>query len=120
LDSTAEHGQPELTVPYLNQAIQHGNPFEAFYELAKVHAHKAALEGASAAKSSGTCGASVSFFKVAAERGCWQYDVVGEGDRAWQAGDRTNALLKWWMAAEMGYEVALNDVAFVLDKGERR
>ncbi len=119
LSTNTGRNEVELGVAYLNQAIQQGNSFEAFYELAKIHAYNARSEGSTATKNSGNCAVAVSFFKVAAERGNWQYNSIGEGDQAWQAGDRMNALSKWWIAAEMGYEVALNDVAFVLDRGER-
>ncbi len=118
-----ELGEFEPAVVYLNQAIQHGNPFEAFYYLAKIHAARAVAEDHAAhhgsSGSSGTCGVAVSFFKVVAERGNWQHDVIGDGDRSWRNGEQANALLQWWMAAEMGYETALNNVAFTLDNGER-
>ena len=38
-------------------------------------------------------------------------------DRAWARGEQDKALLGWWLAAEMGVEMAQNNVAFVLERG---
>ncbi len=63
------------------------------------------------------CGVSVAWYKLVAERGCWEDDFIGEAHRAWARGEEDNAVLGWWVAGEMGYEAAQNNVAFLLDKG---
>ena len=37
---------------------------------------------------------------------------------AYKAGDLETALLKYYLLAELGYEVAQSNVAYILDKGE--
>lgn len=61
----------------------------------------------------------VSFHKIVAERGTWEEDLMKEASTAWNTGtDRGKemAMLKWWIAAERGHEVAQNNLAFVLDQ----
>ena len=36
---------------------------------------------------------------------------------AYKAGDLETALLKYYLLAELGYEVAQSNVAYILDKG---
>ena len=38
---------------------------------------------------------------------------------SYRAGDLETALLKYWYLAELGYEVAQSNVAYVLEKGKR-
>lgn len=62
----------------------------------------------------------VSFHKLVAERGVWDDDLVRDGELAWTSGtDRGKeiAMLKWWIAAERGHEIAQNNLAYVLDQG---
>ena len=57
-----------------------------------------------------------------AERGSWRTDLVGEAERLWGTGgevERQGAILRWWMAAEQGLEVAQNNLAYVLDQRKR-
>jgi SEL1 protein len=63
----------------------------------------------------------VSFHKLVAERGAWDEDPLKEAETAWMSGaDRGKelAMLKWWIAAEQGSEIAQNNLAFVLDQGQ--
>ena len=69
---------------------------------------------------SSSCSIAVSFYKLVAERGVWDEDLLRDADRAWNSGtDRgaTLAMLNWWLAAERGFEVAQNNLAYVLDQG---
>ena len=62
----------------------------------------------------------VSFHKLVAERGVWGEDLLRDADVAWSSGTsrgKEMAMLKWWMAAERGSEIAQNNLAFVLDQG---
>ena len=62
----------------------------------------------------------VSFHKLVSERGVWDDDLLKDAEEAWSSGmDRGKemAMLKWWIAAERGSEVAQNNLAFVLDQG---
>lgn len=97
---------------YLQAAIGHGSPYEAFHLLARIHA-QAAREGTRP----GICGVSVAWYKLSAEKGNWGDDFVGEADRAWLRGEEEKAMLGWWVAAEMGYEAGQNNVAYAIEKG---
>jgi hypothetical protein len=101
-------------------AIGNGNPYEALYHLGLMHAKAARQENPLVGKKTGTCGVAVSYLKSMVERGSWKYDMIGQADAAWKRGDRVTALIRWWVAAEMGYEVAQNNVAFLLEQGEAR
>jgi SEL1 protein len=62
----------------------------------------------------------VSFHKLVAERGVWGDDLLRDADMAWSSGTirgKEMAMLKWWIAAERGSEIAQNNLAFVLDQG---
>jgi SEL1 protein len=101
-----------------SQALALGNNFEAFYHLGRMHAQEARTQGTGSQKKSGTCGVAVAYFKTVAERGSWQYPFMRDAERAWARGERAKALIGWWIAGEMGYETAQNNVAFILDQGE--
>ena len=63
----------------------------------------------------------VSFFKLVAERGAWSDDPVRDGEARWRLGTdkgKEDAMLRWWIAAERGIEVAQNNIAYVLDQGK--
>jgi SEL1 protein len=73
-----------------------------------------------ASMSNGFCAMSVSFYKLVAERGVWDDDLLREAEIAWLSGtDRGKelAILKWWISAERGSEAAQNNIAYVLDQG---
>ncbi|KAJ9126930.1 hypothetical protein QFC24_001161 [Naganishia onofrii] len=102
-----------------SQALALGNNFEAYYHLGRIHASEARTQGTGAQKKSGTCGVAVAYFKTVAERGSWQYPYMRDAERAWAHGERAKALISWWIAGEMGYETAQNNVAFILDQGSK-
>ena len=64
------------------------------------------------------CPVTVSFYKHVAERGDWEHEVWWEAERARDKGDLRKALLGYWIMAERGYEVAQNNVAWILDRGK--
>lgn len=62
----------------------------------------------------------VSFYKLVAERGAWDEDLVREGEARWKIGTekaKEDAILRWWIAAERGYETAQNNLAYIFDQG---
>lgn len=69
----------------------------------------------------GFCATAVSFFKLVAERGVWDDDLLADAEAAWYSGTERGkeiAILKWWVAAERGSEMAQNNLAYVLDQGK--
>jgi SEL1 protein len=62
----------------------------------------------------------VSFYKIVAERGVWDDNLLAEAERAWMSNTeqgRDLAMIKWWVAAERGFEIAQNNLAYILDQG---
>ena len=54
------------------------------------------------------------------ERGCWKENLIGDAELLWHSGgerERERSMMLWWMASERGYEVAQNNLAFILDQG---
>ena len=115
-DIYAEKGEVQPAMALLEVAIRHGSPFEAFHLFAHVHSASARQSPASGGRP-GLCGVAVAWYKMVAERGSWKDDFISEGDRAWSRGEEENALLNWIIGAEMGSEVAQNNVAFLLEQG---
>lgn len=110
----------KLATPLFESAIRHGSPFEAYYYLGEIYALQAANTALPEHFSASSCAMAVSFHKLVAERGVWGDDLLRDAEIAWMSGtDRGKeiAMLKWWMAAERGSEVAQNNLAFVLDQG---
>ena len=67
-----------------------------------------------------SCAMAVSFYKLVTERGVWEDDLLREAEIAWMTGTdhgKELAILKWWVAAERGSEVAQTNLAYVLDQG---
>ena len=56
-------------------------------------------------------------FKTVAERGRWT-SIFTEADKLYESGDIDNALILYFLAAELGVEVAESNVAFILEQGE--
>ena len=119
--------------------MRHGSPFEAYYYIASLHASRAQDPASTPAMIAGSCPFAVSFYKLVAERGCWKEDLLAEAEVLWQAateknkgktgllgsgtgGDgakqREGAMLRWFIAADRGYEIAQNNIAWVLDQGK--
>ena len=70
---------------------------------------------------SSSCAMAVSFYKLVSERGVWDDDLLRDAEVAWMSGndqDKEVAMLKWWIAAERGSEIAQNNIAHILDQGE--
>ena len=119
--------------------MRHGSPFEAYYYIASLHASRAQDLTTLPDVRAGSCPVAVSFYKLVAERGCWKEDLLAEAEALWQAGEEkrrtrtgllasrgggentrehVEAMLRWFIAAERGYEMAQNNIAWVLDQGE--
>lgn len=59
----------------------------------------------------------IQLFKNVAERGHWS-DFVMEAHSMYRDGNTDGALLIYTLMAELGYEVAQSNVAFILDQGK--
>lgn len=115
----SERGEAKAAMTYFEAAMRHGSPFEAFYYLAKTQASQ--MKNLPASLKPGACSIAASFFKVVTERASWDDDLIRGGERAWEMGTPSGkqlAMLKWWIAAERGYEIGQNNLAFVLDQGK--
>ncbi|KAA1470562.1 HCP-like protein [Dentipellis sp. KUC8613] len=102
---------------YLEMALRHGSPFEAYYYLSLIQ--KEHMQLMPPAMKGGACSVALSFYKIVAERGSWGDDPLRDGERDWDTGTavgKENAMLRWWIAAERGYEMAQNNLAYVLDQ----
>lgn len=110
-------GEFKLAITYFEAAVRFGSTFEAHFYLAKIHTlnMRVGNEGFTA----GFCASAVSFFKLVAERGVWDDDLLTDAEAAWYSGTERGkeiAILKWWVAAERGSEMAQNNLAYVLDQ----
>lgn len=130
---------------FFNSAIQHGSPFEAYYYIAEMHSNTAHNPHSDPSIRGGSCGIAVSFYKLVAERGTWEDNLVGLAEELWdlngvrtggrgvvgshvtasssgpsyvvREAEREIAKLKWSIAAEAGFEVAQNNLAYLMDQG---
>ncbi|KAJ7818213.1 hypothetical protein B0H14DRAFT_2840413 [Mycena olivaceomarginata] len=112
-------GEIPLAATLLQTALVFGSPFEAYYYLGQIQSAQADTPGAPAAFSSSQCAMAVSFYKIVSERGVWGDDLLRDAEIAWMSGTdrgKETAMLKWWIAAERGYEIAQNNLAHVLDQ----
>ncbi|EGO00684.1 hypothetical protein SERLA73DRAFT_105051 [Serpula lacrymans var. lacrymans S7.3] len=112
-------GELKLAATYFETAVRHGSQFEAHFYLALIHNMQTQTSAMSPDLSAGSCATAVSFHKMVAERGVWDDDLLHDAEEAWLRGadrDKEVAILKWWIAAERGFEVAQNNLAFVLDQ----
>ncbi|KOC64305.1 Protein sel-1 like protein 1 [Habropoda laboriosa] len=98
----------KLANKYFNLASQSGHVL-AYYNLAQMHA-----TGAGMVRS---CPTAVEFLKNVAERGKWS-DQVMVAHNDYREGRINEAFVNYALLAEMGYEVAQSNAAFILDKGE--
>ncbi|KAF5383420.1 hypothetical protein D9757_006125 [Collybiopsis confluens] len=104
---------------HLDIAIRLGSPFEAYYHLASIHARQSRNPLVPNNIASSSCAMGVSFFKIVSERGSWDEDFLREAEIAWARGtdeSKEIAILKWWIAAERGSEIAQNNLGYVLDQ----
>ncbi|EIN06738.1 HCP-like protein [Punctularia strigosozonata HHB-11173 SS5] len=112
-------GEMKIAMSFFEAAVRNGSPFEAFYYLAEMYAAQARAPATSSNILAASSATAVSFYKLVAERGCWGDDLLREADLAWARGsdrDKEMAMLRWWMAAERGSEIAQNNLAYVLDQ----
>ncbi|XP_052698838.1 protein sel-1 homolog 1-like isoform X3 [Crassostrea angulata] len=98
----------KLAVKYFNLASQGGHVL-AFYNLAQMHA-----TGTGVLRN---CHTAVELFKNVAERGRWA-EMMPEAYNMYKEGHLDQALMKYVFLAELGYEVAQSNVAYMLDQGE--
>lgn len=101
---------PQRAANFFEQAIRHGDTFQSYYYLAQLNSNRP--EGQD------LCPETVSFYKTVAETGDWGNVAWAEAEQAWALGDYSRALLKYWIVAERGYEVAQDNVAYILDRGK--
>ncbi|XP_021363345.1 protein sel-1 homolog 1-like isoform X4 [Mizuhopecten yessoensis] len=98
----------KLAVKYFNLASQGGHVL-AFFNLAQMHA-----TGTGVLRN---CHTAVELFKNVAERGRWA-EMLSEAHSLYKEGNLFHSLIKYTFLAELGYEVAQSNVAFILDQGE--
>ncbi|KZT72333.1 HCP-like protein [Daedalea quercina L-15889] len=114
-----ERGDVKVAGAYFETAMRQGSPFEAYYYLADIQAAQARSNAISPHIAGSSCSVAVSFFKVVTERGVWDEDLLGSAAELWELGTERGhemAMLRWWIAAERGNEIAQNNLAFVLDQ----
>jgi SEL1 protein len=98
----------KMAVKYFNLASQSGHIL-AFYNLADMHA-----TGTGMLRS---CPTAVELYKNVAERGKWG-EMMMEAHSDYRRGRTDQALMKYLVLAELGYEVAQSNVAFIMDRKE--
>ena len=98
----------KLANKYFNLASQTGHVL-AFYNLAQMHA-----TGTGMIRS---CPTAVELLKTVAERGKWS-DQLMAAHTDYREGRIDQALVTYLLLAEMGFEVAQSNAAFILDRGE--
>ncbi|XP_053995443.1 protein sel-1 homolog 1 [Hylaeus anthracinus] len=98
----------KLANKYFSLASQSGHVL-AYYNLAQMHATGTGMMR--------SCTAAVELLKNVAERGKWSDQlVVAHTD--YREGRINEAFVNYALLAEMGYDVAQSNAAFILDKGE--
>ncbi|XP_035733239.1 protein sel-1 homolog 1-like [Vespa mandarinia] len=98
----------KLANKYFNLASQSGHVL-AYYNLAQMHATGTGMMR--------SCPTAVELFKNVAERGKWS-DQLMTAHTDYREGRVDEAFVNYYLLAEMGYEVAQSNAAFILDKGE--
>lgn len=98
----------KLANKYFNLASQSGHVL-AFYNLAQMHATGTGMMR--------SCPTAVELLKNVAERGKWS-DLLMVAHTNYREGRINEGFVKYALLAEMGYEVAQSNAAFILDKGE--
>jgi len=106
---------PSNAIPYFDNAIKNGDTYQSYYYLAEINAINAGQTNQPE-----FCPIAVAFYKRVAERGDWFQEVFWKAEKAWADGDEYTALLGFLMMAERGYEVAQNNVAYILDRHKKR
>merc|ERR1711970_820098 len=98
----------KMAIKYFNLASQAGHVL-AFHNLADMHA-----TGTGMLRS---CPTAVELYKNVAERGKWG-ELMMEAHADYRRGRYDEALLKYLLLAELGYEVAQSNAAYILDRKE--
>lgn len=98
----------KIAVKYFNLAAQLGHVL-GYYNLAQMHA-----TGTGVLRS---CQTAAELYKNVAERGPTAH-LFQEAHTAYKENDNERALVKYTFLAELGYEVAQSNVAFILDQGQ--
>ncbi|KAI0665661.1 HCP-like protein [Trametes maxima] len=114
-----ERGDLKLATAYFETALRQGSPFEAYYYLADIQARQARASIVPPEIAGSSCAIAVSFYKLVAERGTWDDNLLKDAENTWNLGTERGsemAMLRWWIAAERGYEVAQNNLAYILDQ----
>lgn len=116
-----DRGELGLASTFFEAAVRNGSPFEAYYYLGEISAAQALAPGLLPHIASSSCAMAVSFYKIVSERGVWGDDLLRDAEIAWMSASdhgKEIAMLKWWIAAERGSEIAQNNLAYVLDQGQ--
>ena len=120
MSAELDRGELALATTYFETAVRNGSPFEAYYYLGEMHSAQASNIHVPSHIASSSCAMAVSFYKLVAERGVWDDDLLRDAEIAWMSATdqgKELAMLQWWIAAERGYEIAQNNLAYVLDQG---
>jgi TPR repeat protein len=96
----------KMAIKYFNLASQSGHLL-AFYYLAQMHATGTGMMR--------SCHTAVELLKNVAERGKWGEKLM-EAHYEYRNGRVEDALVKYILLAELGYEVAQSNAAFILDQ----
>lgn len=115
-----ERGDLALATTFFETAVRFGSPFEGYYYLGRIHSAQANAPHIPENLAGGSCAMAVSFFKHVSERGAWGQNLLKAAENDWMRETqwgREQAILKWWIAAERGEEIAQNNLGFVLDQG---
>ncbi|RCN50909.1 Sel1 repeat protein [Ancylostoma caninum] len=97
----------KTALKYYQMATQNGHVL-ASYNLARMHS-----SGIGVLRS---CTTAVEFYKNVAERGRWSEKLM-EAYGAYKEGRRDEAAIKYLFLAELGYEPAQTNIAYILDRG---
>lgn len=98
----------KLANKYFSLASQSGHVL-AYYNLGQMHA-----QGTGMLRS---CPTAVELFKNVAERGRWG-EMLMQAHQEYREGDRDAAFVRYALLAELGFEVAQSNAAFMLDRAE--
>ncbi|XP_011305407.1 protein sel-1 homolog 1 [Fopius arisanus] len=108
LSGTGVRRDYKMANKYFNLASQSGHVL-AFYNLAQMHATGTGMMR--------SCPTAVELLKNVAERGKWS-DQLMTAHTDYKEGRVNQAFIRYALLAEMGYEVAQSNAAFILDRGE--
>ncbi|XP_018494082.1 protein sel-1 homolog 1 [Galendromus occidentalis] len=98
----------KLALKYYKLASKQGHAL-AFYHLAMMHARGIGTQR--------SCANAVDGFKLMSERGAW-ISEINEAYQDYKAGRIDQALVRYAFLADLGYEHAQSNTAFILDRGE--